>query len=216
VAAADVASAVAEASIPPGEASELENPGQLYIAQLIDPISGAPVGSGFISCVGADEGEPAAPANPPSAADIWRSTDLFTPDVILDPVIRGLTGLETFMWYEGTMGETLEVGPLNGYAVTATIEPARFIWDMGDGVQIVSTTPGSAAEPAGTHVYTAPGVKPITHTVVWTGSAVITGPGLPGGGVTIDLGSAPLIVARDYDVIEVRTPVVGGNTRPSE
>ena len=45
----------------------------------------------------------------------------------------------------------------------------------------------------------------------WTGSAVITGPGVPVGGITIDLGQAVLATARAYDVIEVRTPLTGGN-----
>jgi hypothetical protein len=39
---------------------------------------------------------------------------------------------------------------------------------------------------------------------------------VPAGGITVDLGTATLVVARDYDVIEVRTPVVGGDGQQSD
>ena len=74
----------------------------------------------------------------------------------------------------------------------------------------VSPTPGSAPDPAATHVYNLPGPVVVVHETLWSGTAVLTGPGLPAGGLSIDLGSAVLATARAYDVIEVRTPLVRG------
>ena len=138
----------------------------------------------------------------------------FEPAVNLDPFVRGLTGLETYMWYEGPTGDTVTI-TLNGYTVTATIAAVEYRWDMGApdraGVTThVATAPGSATAPAAMHVYAEPAETFIIHEVLWSGSSVVTGPGVPGGGITVDLGEATLSTARDYDVIEVRTPLTGG------
>lgn len=208
----DLASAIFDFSLLPGAGAPTE-PGVLWIGELIDPATG-PTNSGFISCVGAGSARPAPPPPPPTAAEIWGAALTFEPSVNLDPYVRGLTGLETYLWYEGPTSDTVSL-TLNGYGVTARIAAVEFRWDMGgdgrDGERRYSSpTPGSAAVPAAAHTFALPAPVVVVHETVWTGSAVLTGPGLPAGGVVVDLGQAVLSTARAYDVIEVRTPVVGG------
>lgn len=208
----DLDSAIFDLSLLTGAAEPVE-PGVLWIGELIDPATGG-TNTGFITCVGASQARPALPPPLPTADDIWGAALTFQPEVNLDPYIRGLTGLETRMWYEGQTADSVGI-TLNGYSVTADIAAVEFIWDMGEpsrtGQYVYrSTTPGSADTPAASHTYAQPGPAPITHQVVWAGTSVVTGPGLPAGGVTVDLGTATLAVARDYDVIEVRAPVVRG------
>ena len=188
-------------------------PGVLWIGELVNPVTGG-TNSGFMSCVGTGNPLPPQPAPLPTAAEIWGAALTFQPQVHLDPYVRGLTGLATYMWYEGPTNDTVAIN-LNGYAVTATIRAVEFRWDMGGDSRTVqrvyaSTDPGSAAAPAATHTYAQPAHVVVEHQIYWTGTSVLTGPGLPAGGITVDLGQAVLATARAYDVIEVRTPLVSG------
>ncbi|MEL7207615.1 MAG: hypothetical protein AAGK32_05195 [Actinomycetota bacterium] len=189
------------------------DPGVLWVGELIDPASGG-TNSGYLSCVGAGGGPPPLPPPLPTAGEIWGAALTFEPEVNLDPYVRGLTGLDTFMWYEGPTADTVTI-TLNGYTVTATIAAVEYRWEMGapdrsGTTDHVATAPGSPDAPAAAHTYAEPAETTIVHEIVWTGTSVVTGPGIPAGGVTIDLGSAVLATARDYDVIEVRTPLIGG------
>lgn len=189
------------------------DPGVVWVGELIDPASGG-TNSGYLSCVGTGSGPPPLPPPLPTAGEIWGAALTFEPAVNLDPYVRGLTGLETFMWYEGPTADTVTI-TLNGYTVTATIAAVEFRWQMGAPDRTgttahTATAPGSADAPAAGHTYAEPVQTTIVHETTWTGTSVVTGPGIPAGGVTIDLGSAVLATARDYDVIEVRTPLIGG------
>lgn len=208
----NLASAIFDISLLAG-AGPPADPGVVWIGELIDPVTGG-TNTGYLSCVGTGDAPPPLPPPLPTAGEIWGEALTFEPSVNLDPYVRGLTGLETFMWYEGPTSDSVAL-ILNGYAVTAQIDAVEFSWDTGglsrDGVQLyVSATPGSADDPAADHIYAQPEDVVVIHEIVWTGTAVVTGPGLPAGGTTIDLGQAVLAIARDYDVIEVRTPLVGG------
>ncbi len=208
----DLDSAIFDLTLVPGAGDPAE-PGVLWIGELIHPTLGA-TNSGYLSCVGDAEPLPALPPPLPTAAEIWGAALTFEPAVNLDPYVRGLTGLETYMWYEGPTADTLAL-TLNGYGVVATVTATEFRWEMGapsrEGESLYrSAIPGSPDVPAATHTYNQPAEVLVVHETLWAGSAVLTGPGLPIGGVTVDLGEAILATARDYDVIEVRTPVVPG------
>ena len=210
----DLDSAIFDLSILPGIGDPAE-PGVLWIGELIDPITGG-TNTGYLSCVGDGEALPALPPPLPTAGEIWGAALTFDPAVNLDPYVRGLTGLETFMWYEGPTSDSLTL-TLNGYGVQADIVAAEFRWDMGADSRTgdrayISSIPGSADGPAAEHTYAQPEDVVVVHETLWTGSAVLTGPGLPPGGVVVDLGEAVLATARAYSVIEVRTPVVRGQS----
>lgn len=208
----DIASALFDISLL-AAAGPPADPGVVWIGELIDPATGG-TNSGYLSCVGVSEPLPALPPPLPTAEEIWGAALTFEPEVNLDPYVRGLTGLETYMWYEGPVTDSVAL-TLNGYTVTAQIDAVEFGWDAGgpsrEGEQqYVSAAPGSAEDPAAEHLYASPGEVTVIHEILWTGTAVLTGGGLPAAGVTVDLGDAVLAIARLYDVIEVRTPLVGG------
>ena len=200
----DLATLIAAA--PPDE------PGVLWIMELVRPGVG-PTNTGFITCVAAGDGPPPPPPPLPTAQQIWGEALTVEPGVNLDPYVRGLTGLETYAWYDGGQLSDSVTLTLNGYGVTATIQAVEFRWDMGGPSRTgetrhVTTHPGSADDPAATHVYAQPAPVVVVHETVWIGTATITGPGLPAGGIAVDLGQATLAAARAYEVIEVRTPLV--------
>ena len=215
----DLSAAILDLSFLAGGPAPAE-PGVLWVGELVNPATGG-TNSGYISCVGAGQPRPPLPPPLPTADQIWGAALTFEPEVNLDPYVRGLTGLETYMWYEGPTGDTVTI-TLNGYAVTATIQAVTFSWDMGGDTRTGervhrSVLAGSADDPAASHTYATPGPVVVIHEITWTGTSVLTGPGLPAGGVTVDLGQAVLATARDYDVIEVRTPLVrGGDSVGSE
>lgn len=191
---------------------DLQVPGEIWIGELVDPGSG-PQDQGWIGCVAPGDDGPPKPPPIPTPAEIWGAVLTFVPDVHLDPHIRGLTGLETRMWYEGPTGDSITLN-LNGYTVSASIEAVGFGWDMGgrdlDGVsQHFASEPGTALGPAATHTFARPAQVSIVHDVTWAGRATISGRGVSAG-IAVDLGQALLIVARHYEVIEIRTPLVGG------
>jgi hypothetical protein len=210
VARADLNAAIGAQLTAAAEADLPDEAGDFWIGRLVDPVTG-PTNSGFTSCVSAGA-IPSLPPPLPTAEEIWGAALTFVPEVNLDPYIRGLTGLETHMWYEGLTADSATL-TLNGYGVTADIEAIEFRWDMDgpsrDDLQAYSSlVAGSSDLPAATHTYAVPGEVEIVHEVVWIGASVLTGPGLPAGGISVDLGAAILATARDYDVIEVRTPLV--------
>jgi len=188
--------------------------GRLWFAELMQP-DGSPTGSGQYGCSEPGTTLP-APPRPPSPDEVWGAALTFEPAVHLDPFVRGLVGLETFLWYEGeTTGSINPPLTLRGYDLTAEIQAFQFEWDLGapdrDGERIVTAdSAGTADDPAGSHIYAEPADALVSHTVYWTGTYTITGPGFPAGGLTYDLGVAAIVVSRDYQVIEIRTPVVTG------
>ncbi len=212
----DIGTAIFDIGLLVGGGGGGARPGVIWIAELVDPVTGG-TNTGFVSCVAVGTPQPPAPPVLPTADEIWGAALTYQPVVNLNPYVRGLTGLETFMWYEGPTTNNVAI-TLNGYAVTAAIRTTAFTWDMGgdsrSGQRVYQASqPGSATVPAATHTYATPGPVVVTHEITWTGTSVLTGPGLPAGGVRMDLGTAVLATARDYDVIEVRTPLVGGTNR---
>ncbi len=188
--------------------------GRLWFAELMEP-DGAATGTGLYGCVGPLQTLP-EPPRPPSPEEVWGAALTFEPEIHLDPQVRGLVGLETFLWYQGpTTGTINPPLVLRGHALTAEIEAFQYEWDLGahnrDGDHIViAAIPGTPDDPAGSHTFAEPADVAVTHTVYWTGTYTVTGPGFPPGGLTFDLGVAAIVVSRDYQVIEIRTPVLPG------
>lgn len=147
-----------------------------------------------------------APAAPPSAAEALAAADLPVASVPTSPEVTGLAGLENWFWYEGPIELPVTV-TLDGWTGTATARAVAWHWDFGDGAGATSTTPGSAEDPAVTHVYTSKGTKPIVLTVTWQADFTLTGFGLS---VQSGLGSVDVAGAtRDYLVEEREAVVVG-------
>ena len=196
----------------PGELPP-EDEGALWFAEVIDPETG-PTNAGLGSCVGVNEPPPDRPPIPPQPADVWGIGLLIDPELNIDPSLRGLTGLETYLWNEQPTYVTTSL-TLRGYTVVPEIWAVEWQWDLRtpdrDGNTTYSATSGGTQDdPAVTHTFAEAEDATIAHTVVWVGQYTITHPLYFPDGVTVDLGSAAITATLDYDVIEVRTPVVRG------
>ena len=75
---------------------------------------------------------------------------IIAPDISVspDPGVGGVTGLETWFWYEGQNEATVSV-EVRGYRVTASMRPSRYYWDPDDprAVPVLRHGPHRLAEP---------------------------------------------------------------------
>lgn len=165
--------------------------------------------------------------NQPSAQAIIREY-LPVPTVTLDPDTHGITGLETWLWYEDDGAQSLEpvdhdddpaTPPKQGltvsdregpYSISATVWIDHYAWDMGDETIVTSAQPGSAEDPAATHVYRTKNQDyTVTCHVVWAGRYSWASP--DGSGTDLDMGSLDVSSEpRPYPVYEVRSVPADG------
>lgn len=150
--------------------------------------------------------EPAPPPAPPTMAEITAlaQAGVIAPSVGVSPDGDGLTGLESWFWYQGETALSVSTD-IRGYGVTATMRPAHYYWDTGESL-LGSTVPGSAAAPAARWVYETKGDYRIYVQAVWEGTWTFAGWGASASG---DLATIRATGARDYSVNEVRSVLTG-------
>jgi hypothetical protein len=172
----------------------------------VQDLSGAIV-SQEVRCVplNPDGTRPAPPALPPipSIGEIWRAAlrQIPPPKIGINPRPTGLTGLDTWLWYEGPaeLQVSTSIGP---WTVTGTARIQEVVFEMGDGRTARATEAGSEANPATRYVYETKGQYRIVATARWGADFVLTGPGLPSR--PTPMGVAVLRSSEDYPVQEVR------------
>lgn len=93
------------------------------------------------------------------------------PNLALAPSEIGLTGLDSYFWLDdppGPISATARAGPLT---VTAEARPVRYIWDFGDGDDLVTAHPGrrwTRSRPGNiAHLYETRGSYDLSVEVVW-------------------------------------------------
>jgi len=144
---------------------------------------------------------------PPTPADLaqmaWDNLKVPAPEVHTSPPAGqdAVVNLPTWLW----VGQGGAVPPASANAgpvtVTVTVNPAKVVWDMGDGTTVTCTGLGTpylpgvsdpkAASPDCGHTYARSSAATpdqrfrITATVTWTASYSVTG--APGGGALPDL-----------------------------
>jgi hypothetical protein len=143
----------------------------------------------------------------PSIAEIWRAAlrDIDRPALGLNPRPTGLTGLDTWLWYEGP-SELAVSASIREWTVTGTAHLDEVIFDMGDGGSVTAHSPGAEAEPAAHFTYETKGTYDVEVAARWEADLVLTGPGLPARPTPI--GSAVLRSSERYPVQEVRGVLV--------
>ncbi|GBE21584.1 hypothetical protein BMS3Bbin01_00929 [bacterium BMS3Bbin01] len=137
-------------------------------------------------------------------------------ETVKSPLTEGLTGLDTWLWYEGGT----EIPPFTltftdpGSGITMQIEAwailEAFTWDMGDGTIVTSTTPGSSDDlphsAAATHRYEGKGDYTVTFTAGWNGT--YRWRQLPGGAWSTPIpfagNPAAISTSTPYPVTEIR------------
>ena len=180
-------------------------PGWLHTLVVTD-LSGAIVNQ-EVRCLALnpDGTLPAPPALPPvpSIGEIWRAAlrQIPPPKIGINPRPTGLTGLDTWLWYEGPeeLQVTTSIGP---WTVTGTARVQDVVFDMGEGRTARADRAGSESDPAARYVYETKGRYRIVATARWGADFVLTGPGLPSR--PTPMGVAVLRSSEDYPVQEVR------------
>jgi hypothetical protein len=180
-------------------------PGWLHTLVVTD-LSGAIV-SQEVQCLALnpDGSLPAPPALPPvpSIGEIWRAAlrQIPPPKIGINPRPTGLTGLETWLWYEGPeeLQVTTSIGP---WTVTGTARVQDVVFEMGEGRTARADRAGSESDPAARYVYETKGRYRIVATARWGADFALTGPGLPPR--PTPMGVAVLRSSEDYAVQEVR------------
>lgn len=160
-------------------------------------------------CLAASPSGPVLPVLPPvpSLDEIWRAAlrQIPPPKIGINPRPTGLTGLETWLWYEGPaeLQVATSIGP---WTVTGTARIQEVVFEMGDGRTARATSAGSEANPAARYVYETKGQYRVVATARWGADFVLTGPGLPPR--PTPMGVAVLRSSEDYPVQEVRSLLV--------
>jgi hypothetical protein len=147
-----------------------------------------------------------------------------TPELSVAPMTKGLTGLPTSLWIAGISGDPVRFPPttLSGKSVEIEAKPVSFQWDTGDSgtsaPQSVYTTtaPGSAEQPAVTHVYETKssvgrpgeGVYTIKLTITWERRYRVVGIADPCND-WCELDPGETSATRPYQVEEVRSALTG-------
>jgi hypothetical protein len=156
-------------------------------------------------CVPVGPTGPVLPPLPPvpTVEEIWRAAlrQVPPPTIGINPRPTGLTGLETWLWYEGPaeLQVSTSIGP---WTVTGTARVQEVTFEMGEGRTARATSAGSEANPAARYVYERKGQYRIAATARWGADFVLTGPGLPPR--PTPMGVAVLRSSEDYPVQEVR------------
>jgi hypothetical protein len=193
---------------PPDPAYPLGN-GWLFSIELFATASGAYLATLGTVCEPFAPGSagavpvPPALAQPPTIGEIWKSVGLPTPPVGVSPAVKGVTGLATWVWTNGSAPVGVAVS-LSGYRVTGTARVIGYGVFPGEGGWVRSRVAGGPSDPAFAHTYEATGTYRLGVATLWSADAVMTGPGLTTP-LTIDLGTAVVTNGRDYPVIEIRS-----------
>ena len=144
---------------------------------------------------------------PPTIGEIWRSIALPVPSIGASPSARGITGLSTRVWTDGSGPVAIAVS-LGGFTITGTANVIGYGVFAGEDGWISSAEAGAADDPAAEHTYETTGTYRLGVATRWSASAVISGPGLVTP-LTIDLGTAIVTNGRDYPVVQIRSRLVG-------
>ncbi len=198
----------------PGDISQLclLNPGQTppefgaWFRQIaIDPQTGNVIVD-RVFCLPLIDGHAPPPPPPPSLPtleEVWRSAQLPTPAVGIDPAKRGITGLDTRIWTE--TGNTLSISvSLDGYSVTGTATVVGYVVQVDDDTATKTDTAGGPNNPIAHHIFETKGDHKVRVAVIWHGVATFDGPDLEHP-ITVGIGDATVTATLTYPVNEVRS-----------
>jgi hypothetical protein len=128
----------------------------------------------------------------------------FPPATISARPARGLTGLESWFWIDGTDGAPIMLSRAEfGIAVDLEVRLVGVDWDFGDGPPLHAGlgTAYPRRSPV-THTFEAKGARTVRAAFRFVARYRVD------GGTWIDLGPVPRTVARAYEVVEVRSLLV--------
>ncbi len=159
-----------------------------------------------VICLPIVDGHPPAPPPPPvlpTLEEVWRSAQLPTPLIGIDPAKRGITGLDTRIWTE--TGNTVTItASLDGYSVSGTATVVGYLVQVDDGATTKTDTAGGPDNPIAHHLFETKGDHKVSIGVIWHGVATFDGPDLVHP-LTVGIGDATITATLTYPVSEVRS-----------
>ncbi len=175
-----------------------------------------------VSCRFRDEPPPPIPPDPPTVGEVISETaPLLAAEPAYNPRVRGLTGLDTWLWCTGGSQVSTAPATLRGWTYVVTAARSHVAWDITgpitDGaepevLELPGNGCGSEADPSavwmpnvlGEYTLTAKGVwtGSVTATMNWEGITVTAGP-FDIGTVTVESEPVP------YEIIEHVGVLVG-------
>jgi hypothetical protein len=158
-----------------------------------------------------DPNDRSAPPPPPdlvapTVGDVWRAVVLPRPVVGANPVSRGVTGLDTWLWSGGPQVAQVAV-TIGAFRIAGTARVVGYRFATDEGFLAATTGPGDDAQPAAIHRFAKKGPHALSVSTVWRATVTLTGPGGVAP-VPIDLDTAVLTANVNYPVVEVRTHLV--------
>lgn len=169
---------------------------------------------------------------PPPAPTVAELVDVARAEISPQPVTLspdhgGITGMQTWFWYEGPQEVTV-AATIRGYATTATMRPTAYSWNPCSSytppddkprtrprgcTTVSSTTSGREPPPdsngeqaAARFMYETKGTYEVSMTVVWEGTWRFSGHGASASG---ELATIRVTSTRTYPVQEIRAVLVG-------
>lgn len=128
------------------------------------------------------------------------------PEFGIAPSEIGLTGLDTYFWLQSAPSPIEATASAGGMSVTAQATPTEYLWDFGDGNDLLTRHPGRAwtREQPGNiaHLYETRGTYELEVTVVWSARWRI------GPGAWQPLGLFTTSSAADYPVRQVQSRLI--------
>ncbi len=155
-----------------------------------------------------DRSTPPAPPDlvVPTVGDVWRAVALPRPVVGANPVTRGVTGLDTWLWSGGpTVAQV--VATIGAFRISGTARVVGYRFATDEGFLGETVAPGDDAQPAATHRFARKGPHTLSVSTVWRATVTMTGPG-GAASVPVELDTAVLTATVDYPVVEVRSRLV--------
>jgi hypothetical protein len=154
-------------------------------------------------------GPPRPPVLPvsPTVGDVWRAVVLPRPVVGVNPVTRGVTGLDSWLWSGGAQTAQVAV-TIGAFRVTGVARVVEYRFSTDEGYLGTTVSPGDSSHPAAAHRFAAKGAHALSVASVWRATVTMIGPG-GAAAVPIDIDLAVLTATVDYPVVEVRSRLVG-------
>jgi len=171
---------------------------EVVLVNRADPSVRLPQGEGCLQ-----PGDLTQVPNAGEVLDALRATNIPEPKASLSPGGRGLTGLQTWYWFDGPGEANVGLG-IRGFFVTAEAKATAYQWSTGDGGSYSSAGPGSKSAPAARHTYNRRSRSyVVTLDMTWSGSYTWTYLNDAGSGTLgpVTLEGAP----QPYPVHEVRS-----------
>jgi hypothetical protein len=158
-----------------------------------------------------DPNDTSAPPPPPdlvapTVGDVWRAVVLPRPVVGANPVTRGVTGLDTWLW-SGGPAVVQVAATIGAFQITGTARVVAYRFATDEGFLTETVEPGDDAHPGAMHRFARKGAHALSVSTVWRATVTMTGPG-GAAPVPVELDTAVLTATVDYPVVEVRSRLV--------